>query len=198
MKDFGSRSKMMASYKWPNLRGRGGGGDEGGKGDLNWKWSSYLNGRKYFIQQNSTTGTSDSFSIVLGLKNFSCQTTPKFKMAAVLLWKRDSAHFVRTMRLFLSVCSCVFVFDDKNPSLVCTNGHLSPFFPRAQRLSKTKRDKFCTPNYSYVLYYCQRSKKWRTWHAISVIDENKLYWLITRLICIQWKFTTPDHRSFAN
>ena len=85
MKDFGSRSKMMASYKWPNLRGAGGGGDEGGKGDLNWKGSAYLNGRKYFIQQNSTTGTSDSFSIVLGLKNFSCQTTPKFKMAAVLL-----------------------------------------------------------------------------------------------------------------
>ena len=84
MKDFGSRSKMMASYKWPNLRGRGG-GDEGGKGDLNWKGSAYLNGRKYFIQQNSTTGTSDSFSIVLGLKNFSCQTTPKFKMDAVLL-----------------------------------------------------------------------------------------------------------------
>lgn len=82
MKDFGSRSKMMPSYKWPNLRGRG---DEGGKGNLNWKESDYLNGGKYFIQQNSTTGTSDSFSIVLGLKNFFCQMTPKFKMAAVLL-----------------------------------------------------------------------------------------------------------------
>ena len=86
MKAFGSRSKMMPSYKWLNLRGRGGGGgDEGGKGDVNWEESAYLKGGKYFIPQNSTIGTSDSFSIVLGLKNFSYQMTPKFKMAAVLL-----------------------------------------------------------------------------------------------------------------
>ena len=34
MKDFGSRSKMMASYKWPNLRGRGGGAMKVGRATL--------------------------------------------------------------------------------------------------------------------------------------------------------------------
>ena len=51
----------------------------------NWEERAYLKGGMYFIQQNSTIGTSDSFSIVLGLRNFSCQTNPKFKMTAVLL-----------------------------------------------------------------------------------------------------------------
>ena len=38
-----------------------------------------------------------------------------------------------------------------------------------------------------------KSKTWRTWRVISIIAEKKNHMLITRLICIQWKFTTPDH-----
>ena len=40
-------------------------------------------------------------------------------------------------------------------------------------------------------------KKWFTWHIISIIVENKPH-PHHGSICIQWKFTTPDHRSFAN
>ena len=150
--------------------GGGGGTKEGRAGDLNWGESAYLSVASISFNRILTSirhirdclclsqydtlfitlhcaaniGTFDSFSIVLGFKYFSYQMTPKFKMATVLLWKRDSAHFVRTMRLILSVCSCVFDFDDKNPSLVCKNKHFSDFFPRAQRLMKPIRDKFST------------------------------------------------------
>lgn len=44
------------------------------------------------------------------------------------------------MRLILSVCSCVFDFYDKNPSLVCKDGHFSAFFPKS---TKTKNKKNC-------------------------------------------------------
>ena len=171
MKDFGSRSKMMPLYKWPNLReGEGERRRRVGPATLIEERALILSVVSISFNRISTLirhirdcsrlsqydtlfitlywaaniGTFDSFSIVLGFKYFSYQMTPKFKMATVLLWKRDSAHFVRTMRLILSVCSCVFDFDDKNPSLVCKNKHFSDFFPRAQRLMKPIRDIFST------------------------------------------------------
>ena len=40
-------------------------------------------------------------------------------------------------------------------------------------------------------------KNWYTWHVISIIAENKSH-AHHKTIYIQWKFTTPDHCSFAN
>ena len=46
------------------------------------------------------------------------------------------------------------------------------------------------------LHHCQRSKTWFTWHVSSIIAKNKKH-AHHKIICKQWKFTTPDHRSFA-
>ena len=40
-------------------------------------------------------------------------------------------------------------------------------------------------------------KKWFTCHVISIIAENKPH-AHHKTICMQWKVTTADHRSFVN
>ena len=47
---------------------------------------------------------------------------------------------------------------------------------------------------NYIVHHCQRSKGWFTFQSSPKITRM----LITKAICIQWKFTSPDHRSFAN
>ena len=46
------------------------------------------------------------------------------------------------------------------------------------------------------LHHCQISKKWFIRQVISIIAENKSH-AHHKTICKQWKFTTPDHRSFV-
>ena len=45
-------------------------------------------------------------------------------------------------------------------------------------------------------YIISRDQRF-TWHVTSIISENKPH-AHYKTICIQWKFTTADYRSFAN
>ena len=65
-----------------------------------------------------------------------------------------------------------------------------------RRLYARKIQKNLRASIPEKLHHCHRSKKWFTWHVISIIVENKPR-AHHKTICIQWKFTSPDHRSFV-
>ena len=54
------------------------------------------------------------------------------------------------------------------------------------------------PRFQRNFVIARDQKKWFTWHVSFQSSPKINRMLITRAICIQWKFTTPDHRSFAN
>ena len=68
---------------------------------------------------------------------------------------------------------------------------------RSQAIRVYKCTKIQGPRFqrNYIIASDQKSDL----HGTSFQSSPKInYMLITRLICIQWKFTTPDHRSFVN
>ena len=69
--------------------------------------------------------------------------------------------------------------------------------PASQAIRLYKHTKISGPRFqrNYIIARHQKNAL----HGASFTSSSKINrMLITRPICLQWKFTTPDHRSFAN